>query len=192
MANVMTSFVEVKNINKEVKDYILQFCDVDEESKYYNTTVRVLDLVNDLYDTEFTEDDWWTVDWGYDNLGSKWMEFDWITIDDDSIEFNLQTAWSVPQRFFETLGQKLGSIHRDCYLLGSYEDESYEPMGAFVYDLYYDDIEDLDEEIDHDRMWEEDDYLESLHDKVDELKQDIERAYLDDLQNRIDNPSDYE
>jgi hypothetical protein len=65
-------------------------------------------------------------------------------------------------------------------------------MGAFVYDLYYDDIEDLDEEIDHDRMWEEDDYLESLHDKVDELKQDIERAYLDDLQNRIDNPSDYE
>jgi len=192
MANVMTSFVEVKNINKEVNDYILQFCDVDKEQKYYNTTVRVLDLVNDLYSTEFTEGDWWSVDWGYDNLGSKWMEFDWITVDDDGIEMNIQTAWSVPQGFLETLGQKLGSIHRDCYLLGSYEDESYEPMGAFVYDLYYDDIEDLDEEIDHDRMWEEDDYLESLHDKVDELKQDIERAYLDDLQNRIDNPSHYE
>ena len=188
----MTSFVEVKNINKEVKDYILQFCDVDKEQKYYNTTVRVLDLVNDLYDTEFTEDDWWTVDWGRDHLGSKWMEFDWITIDDDSIEFNLQTAWNVPQRFFETLGQKLGSIDRDCYLLGSYEDESYVPIGAFVYDLYYDDIEDLEEEIDHDRMWEEDDYRESLHDKVYELKKDIELAYLDDFENRIENPSHYE
>ena len=63
-----------------------------------------------------------------------------------------------------------------------------------VTSLYFDtfDNKDLDEEIDHDRMWEEDDYLESLHDKVDELKQDIERAYLDDLQNRIDNPQDYE
>jgi hypothetical protein len=101
MANVMTSFVEVKNINKEVKDYILQFCDVDEESKYYNTTVRVLDLVNELYDTQFTEDDWWSVDWGYDNLGSKWMEFDWITIDDDSIQFNLQTAWMFHKDFLK-------------------------------------------------------------------------------------------
>ena len=188
----MTSFVEVKNTNKEVNDYILQFCDVDKESKYYNTTIRVLDLVNDLYDTEFTPDNWWTVDWGRDHLGSKWMEFDWITVDDDSIELNVQTAWSVPQSFFEKLALKLGAINRDCYLLGSYEDESYEPMGAFVYDLYYDDIEDLDEEIDHDRIWQEDDYIESLHDMVGELKQDIERAYLDDYQNRIDNPQDYE
>lgn len=188
----MTSFVEVKNTNKEINDYILQFCDVDKESKFYNTTIRELDLVNDLYDTQFTEDDWWTAEWGRDHLGSKWIRFDYITIDDDGIEMNIDSAWSVPQGFFEKLGQKLGSLHRDCYLLGSYEDESYEPMGAFVYDLYYDDIEDLDEEIDHDRIWEEDDYIESLHDMVGELKEDIERAYLDDLQNRIDNPQDYE
>lgn len=188
----MTSFVEVKNTNKEVNDYILQFCDIDEESKYYNTTIRELDLVNDLYDTEFTEDDGWTAEWGREHLGSKWIRFDYITIDDDGIEMNIESAWSVPQEFFEKLALKLGSIHRDCYLLGSYEDESYEPMGAFVYDLYYDDIEDLEEEIDYERIWEEDDYLESIHDMVYELKQDIERAYLDDYQNRIDNPQDYE
>ena len=192
MPNVMTSFVEVKNTNKEVNDYILQFCDIDEESKYYNTTIRELDLVNDLYDTEFTEDDGWTAEWGREHLGSKWIRFDYITIDDDGIEMNIDSAWSVPQQFFEKLALKLGYIHRDCYLLGSYEDESYEPMGAFVYDLYYDDIEDLEEEIDYERIWEEDDYLESIHDMVYELKQDIERAYLDDLQNRIDNPQDYE
>ena len=51
-------------------------------------------------------------------------------------------------------------------------------MGAFIYANGYDDIEDLDEEIDNDRIWEDDFYTEELREKTSKLQSDIEDAYL--------------
>jgi hypothetical protein len=56
-------------------------------------------------------------------------------------------------------------------LVGSYEDESYDPCGAFVYGKFdYDDMEDYDEEFDWDEYEEDDFYTEKWHDEIFNLK----------------------
>ena len=54
-------------------------------------------------------------------------------------------------------------------------------MGAFLYAKDWDDIEDLDEEIDEDKIWEDDFYTEDLREKTSKLQYDIEEAYLEFL-----------
>jgi len=105
----------------------------------------------------------------------------------------LRSAWSVPTGFLETLIKELQKIDEDCYIKGNYEDESYDPCGAFVYGKFdYDDMEDYDEEYDWDAAEEDDFYTENWHDQIYQLEQDVEKAYLDYLQDRKDNPEDYE
>ena len=82
------------------------------------------------------------------------------------------------QGFLKKLSEILSDIKKDCYIVGTYEDEGYDPMGAFIYANGYDDIEDLDEEIDNDRIWEDDFYTEELREKTSKLQSDIEDAYL--------------
>ena len=55
-------------------------------------------------------------------------------------------------------------------------------MGAFLYSGNdWNDIEDLDEEIDEDRIWEDDFYIEELREKVSHLQSEIEDSYLEYL-----------
>jgi len=192
MANVMTTFVSIKNINEDVSSYINSMVDTDPEQKFYNQTVRALDFINDLYGTDFSEENYWTVGWGNENVGSKWLTFDWIEMMDDEIRFNLETAWSVPFGFLETLTKKLVSIHSEVVVTGTYEDESYDPMGAFLYADDYEDIEDYDGEVDYDAIWDEDDYRENLLDELGKYQQGLEEAYYEYLNDKQQNPQDYE
>ena len=61
------------------------------------------------------------------------------------------------------------------------EEESYEPMGAFLYGKLWDDIEDYDDEIDQDKIWEDDFYMETVREEVEQMRVDIEKVYLEDL-----------
>ena len=91
------------------------------------------------------------------------------------------------------LRDELQKIDEDCYLKGTYEDESYDPCGAFVYgEFEYDDMEDTEEVYDWDESDEDDFYNERWSDSLLELETDLEIAYIEYLEDRKKNPQDYE
>jgi hypothetical protein len=95
----------------------------------------------------------------------------------------------VPTEFLEKLAEELYKIKEDCYIKGTYEDESYDPIGAFLYAKGFDDIEDWDDEVDFDRMWDDDEYRDELWENVNQMMHDIESWYLED---KKENPENYE
>ena len=191
MANEMETYVTIKNGDVNVANKLKELFTPKEGE--YNS--RTIELINRLYNKDYTwdinlskeeneeaENTWPEYQWLGDNIGSKWIysEYD----HDDDTEFThlvLTTAWSVPQGFLKKLSEVLSDIKEDCYIMGTYEDESYDPMGAFLYGKDFDDIEDLDEEIDEDKIWEDDFYTEDLREKTSKLQYEIEEAYLEFL-----------
>lgn len=191
MANEMETYVTIKNGDVNVANKLKELFTPKEGE--YNS--RTIELINRLYGKDYTwdinlskeeneeaENTWPEYQWLGDNIGSKWIysEYD----HDDDTEFThliLTTAWSVPQGFLKKLSEVLSDIKEDCYIMGTYEDESYDPMGAFLYAKDFDDIEDLDEEIDEDKIWEDDFYIEDLREKTSKLQYEIEEAYLEFL-----------
>lgn len=191
MANEMETYVTIKNGDVNVANKLKELFTPKEGE--YNS--RTIELINRLYNKDYTwdinlskeeneeaENTWPEYQWLGDNIGSKWIysEYD----HDDDTEFThlvLTTAWSVPQGFLKKLSEVLSDIKEDCYIMGTYEDESYDPMGAFLYAKDFDDIEDLDEEIDEDKIWEDDFYIEDLREKTSKLQYEIEEAYLEFL-----------
>lgn len=191
MANEMETYVTIKNGDVNIANKLKELFTPKEGE--YNS--RTIELINRLYNRDYTwdinlskeeneeaENTWPEYQWLGDNIGSKWIysEYD----HDDDTEFThlvLTTAWSVPQGFLKKLSEVLSDIKEDCYIMGTYEDESYDPMGAFLYAKDFDDIEDLDEEIDEDKIWEDDFYTEDLREKTSKLQYEIEEAYLEFL-----------
>jgi hypothetical protein len=191
MANEMTSFINIKNGDSKVAEKLKEIF-TPKEGEY---NARTIELVNRLWGTDYTwdvnlsreeneeaENTWPEMDWMQENVGSKWIysEYD----HDDDPEFChllIMAAWSVPQGFLDKLAQELRKIKDDCYICGTYEDESYDPMGAFLYGGLWNDIEDYDDEIDSDKMWDDDEYRERIHDEVNQMRDDIENVYRTDI-----------
>jgi len=211
MATSMDTFVSVRNGNKEVAERLRELLDTNDSNQ----------LVNNLFDTDFSEDNYPTVDWMIDNVGSKWITCE-FNYDDNpsSCHIQFETAYSVPQGFLKRLAEELGKVKEDCYIVGDYEDEAPSLIGAFVYSHDYDDIEDDDsiEVAEILEMMEDDDIIEDvdfngdiiefdggydwfsgspngrekMHDLQAELKQSLEDAYLEYLEDKKNNPEDYE
>jgi len=202
MANEMRTFVTVKSEDPKVAKK-LQEIFKPREGEY---EANALDVINNIkgtdysYSNETTKEDWdkdrdfpSNEEWE-EMIGPKWM---YVEYDHGDLPINctitLRTAWWVPKNFLSLLRDILQEIDEDCYLVGSYEDESYDPCGAFVYGKFdYDDIEDYDEEYDWDEAEEDDFYTEKWHDEIYQLERDVETAYIDYLSDRIANPQDYE
>jgi len=195
----MRTFVTVKSEDPKVATR-LQEIFKPQEGEYEATA---LDVINNIKGTNYTfndRDDWdREVDFPSNDLweqmiGPKWMYVDYDHSDEPEFcNIVLRSAWSVPTGFLDTLRNELQKIDPECHIVGNYEDESYDPCGAFVYGKFdYDDMEDYDEEYDWDEAEEDDFYTENWHDQIYQLEQDVEKAYLDYLQDRKDNPEDYE
>lgn len=203
MANEMRTFVTVHSSEPKVADKLKELF-TPTEGKY---EADAIDLINRIkgtdysYSNETKKEDWnREVDFPDNDtweeiIGPKWLYVEYDHFDGDPFNCNivLRTAWSVPVKFLSLLRNILQEIDEYCYITGTYEDESYDPCGAFVYGLYdYDDIEDYDDEFDWDKYDEDDFYLEKFHDKIGKLEEDVLTAYRDYLQDRLDNPQDYE
>ena len=187
----METYVTIKNGDINVANKLKELF-TPKEGEYNQ---RTIELINRLYGKDYTwdinlskeenqeaENTWPEFEWLGDNVGSKWIysEYD----HDDDTEYThlvITSTWAVPQGFLKKLSEVLIDIKEDCYILGTYEDESYDPMGAFLYAKDWEDIEDLDEEIDEDKIWEDDFYTEDLREKTSKLQYDIEEAYLEFL-----------
>lgn len=200
MANEMSTFVQVKKANKEVYKKLNEIL-APSEGDY---EVSAIDLMNRMYGTNYSykankedwneELDWPSNDEWDDMIGPKWVygaEF-YMDEGDEEGTFQLRSAWSVPQPILEGLAKIISEIKEDCYLIGTYEDEGYDPVGAFLYAKDYDDIEDLDHAYDPQDLWEDDILRDKMWEENSQLEKDIESAYEEYLEDKKNNPEDYE
>ena len=136
MANEMRTFVKVKSEDPRVANKLKELF-TPTEGKYEADAV---DLINRIKGTDYsysneTKKENWDRDVDFpDNdtweelIGPKWLyvEYDHGDVPTDCT-ITLRTAWSVPIPFLVTLRNIVQQIDEDCYLVGSYEDESYDP-----------------------------------------------------------------
>ena len=179
MANTMTTYVKVSNLNEETFNKLNGLLEKDSDNTSY---VDIINHVNKLYGTEFSEpDNFMDRGWMEENVGSKWFTIE-CDVDEYSSEVDLviETAWSVPTEYLQKIVEYIGG---DVVVYGTYEDESYDPIGAFVYAVDYDDIEDY-EEVEHDKIFEDDDYLEEMYDGLYELRDSLYEGYREVMDER--------
>ena len=187
MANHMETYIHIKNGDEKVLEKIREIF-TPAEGEYQ---VDTEDLMKRIFGEDAPEE--YDYGWACDNLGAKWVYSEYDDSDEcEHIHLLLTAAWSVPQGLLERLAKVLYNIKEDCYIHGSYEDESMDPSGAFLYAKDWDDIEDYDEEYDWDKDGEDDFYREKWHDEIYKLERDIENAYLEYLEDKKNNPEDYE
>lgn len=187
MANVMTTFITITDTDPKVNELFSSWIDVEKKKDYTAESINMNRMFSDIYDIEFNEEEHLNRSWMNDNVGSKWIEFSIDYIDEDQIKFLVETAWDVPLQFLQTLTNKLTSINEDVYLSGMFEDESFDPCGAFVYGIGgYSDVEELEEdEIDYQRLQEDPDYMNEIVEMLVQLENDMivmYREYLKDLE----------
>ena len=200
MANEMQTFVTVKSNEPRVAKRLQEIF----KSRRETYEVDAIDVINNLeatsycyknekenYDlsVDFPPNDLWN-----SIIGSKWMyvEYDHNDLPEDC-NIVLSSAWSVPIPFLLRLRDELQKIDGDCYLKGTYEDETFDPSGAFIIGKYdYDDMEDTDEVSDWDMHNEDDFYTENWYNELNEMADFLEIAYIDYLKEREENPEDYE
>ena len=172
----METYINIKNGDIKVAEKLKDIFTPPEGEYETNTE----DLYKRLYGDEAPEE--YDRGWVCDNLGAKWVYSDFEYDEEPQhIHLMLTSAWSVPQGLLEKLAEVLTDIKADCYICGTYEDESMDPCVAFIYAKDYDDIEDYDDEYDWDKDEEDDFYRETWHDKVFELQKEVEEAYLESL-----------
>jgi hypothetical protein len=197
MANEMSTLVKVINGNEKVAQRLKELF-TPIENQYEVSAVDILNVMlgtNYSYNTKEGWDrdkDWPTQEIWDTYIGPKWMYVDYDHSDNpEDANIMIRSAWSVPQEFLEKLAEELYNIDEECFICGTYEDESYDPMGAFLYAKTWDDIEDLDKAIDFDRMWEDDDYRDEMQHSNHELLDCIVDAYKEHLEDIKNNPEDY-
>lgn len=194
MANEMSTYVRVSNGDQRIAERLKELF-TPKEGKYEVTAIDILNrMLGKNYSYREDRGGWdKEVDWPTDEIwdsyiGPKWMYVDYDHSDEpEDSHIMIRSAWHVPTEFLERLAEELYTIKEDCYISGTYEDESYNPMGAFIYAKDWDDLEDLDEEIDYDRIWEDDEYREELQYATNDLRDSLEESYLEHLKEENEN-----
>jgi hypothetical protein len=184
MANVMTTYVKIKNLDEETHKKLVDLFQTESDSF---TDKDLLPHFNKLYDRDFNDtDNFYGIAFMNDNVGSKWLNIEfgcWSTEEfkqySDTVDLILETAWNVPTKYLEQLTSALTEINKDIIVYGTYEDESWEPMGAFVYADDYDDIEDYDEEVEIDDMLNDEEYRYEVMRDLYEHRDMMLEAYLE-------------
>jgi hypothetical protein len=195
MANIMTTYVKIKNLDEESHKKLVDLYQTDSESF---TDKDLLPHFNKLYDREFNDtDNFYGIAFMNDNVGSKWLSIEfgcWSTKEfkeySDTVDLVLESAWNVPALYLEKLTEVLTEINKDVVVYGTYEDESWEPMGAFVYAYDYDDIEDYDEEVEFEDMLNDEEYRYEVMNDLREHRDAMYEAYLEVKAEREEDEND--
>ena len=194
MANVMTTYVKIKNLDEESHKKLVDLFQTEGDSF---TDKDILPHFNKLYDRNFNDtDNFYGIAFMNDNVGSKWLNIEfgcWSTEEfkqySDTVDLILESAWNVPTLYLEQLTYVLTQINKDIVVYGTYEDESWEPMGAFVYADDYDDIEDYDEEVEIDDMLNDEEYRYQVMNDLYEHRDMMLEAYLEVKREREEDES---
>lgn len=174
MANNLKSFVTV-NANDDAINELnrrLEMCDTNDILSFAKAFYNDVDVASDGKSV--------MNEWSLDNLGSKWNYlYDII----DNNQFSMESAWYPPQDFFSHLFKLMYDIDPEVSIEVLYEDEGYDPIGAFVYtkdsegNLVYahdsdDEMEDPTLEMDWDDEGYEDaqmEFMDSIYERQQEM-----------------------
>jgi hypothetical protein len=195
MANIMTTYVKIKNLDVESHNKLVDLFQTKGET--FDVRDDLTPHFNKLYDRDFNDtDNFYGIAFMNDNVGSKWLNIEfgvWSTknfIEEvEEVDLILESAWNVPTKYLEQLTSVLTEINKDIIIYGTYEDESYEPMGAFVYAYDYDDVEDYDEEVVFEDMINDEEYRYEVMDDLYEHRDMMLEAYLEVKREREEDES---
>jgi hypothetical protein len=194
MANIMTTYVKIKNLDEESHKKLVDLFQTKGETF---TDEDLLPHFNKLYNRNFNDThNFYGISFMLDNVGSKWLtiEFGCWSFEEfkqysDTVDLILETAWNVPTTYLEHLTAALTEINKDIIVYGTYEDESYEPMGAFVYADDYDDIEDYDDDVEVEDMLNDEEYRYQVMKDLYEHRDMMLEAYLEVKKEREEDES---
>lgn len=174
MANNCKSMIEV-TANDEAVKFLGEKLDLCKHGD-------ILSFAQAFYENVEVSDDGESVmnSWSIDNLGSKWNYLYDALADDD---FMIESAWYPPTDFFKHLYKMLHEIDPDVQIKVKYEDEAYNPIGAYVikkdengipmsYQEEDDEMEDPTLEMDWDDEGYDDaqmDFMDSIANREDEM-----------------------
>lgn len=180
MANIISTFVKLVNLNEYSFNEFKKLFPTTEK----NSSVDVEEHLSKLFNENFGEDGI-SVNWMNENIGGKQFN---ITFHDGyynggkfqpEVEIYLENAWSLPEEYLKSLINYFTKIDSGIILYGTYVDEFYDPIGAFVYakDNYID-IEELYPEVEIDQM-DNDDYREDTYERLREHSISLYQGYLE-------------
>ena len=188
MANEMRTFVKVLSNKKQVSNKLQELF----RCRQGNNEVDALDVINYINGTDYSfsdetsKEDWdkevdfpTTETWNK-LIGSKWLYVEYVHDNlPKKCNIVIRSANSVPTPFLKTLHNMLSEIDNKIVIKGTYEDESYDPSGAFIYaGTSYSNMEDLDEIYNQEKAFEDDFYNEKWQDKLFKLEQELVEIYL--------------
>lgn len=173
MANHMETYVEARNLNQKGVDFLNDLFKLPE-GEYEVSSLLLAERFYNMTENQVNRESM------VDKFGSKWVYVESDEIDLDYAHFNITSAWSVPVDFLQNLANRINEVQgtNDAVLIGTYEDEGYDPCGAFIYGLNYDDIEDVYGtsagclEFDHDKYWGTDD-VEADDEYIDNVREEL-------------------
>ena len=168
MANHVTTNLTIEG-NKELMDFLEEKAKlVDERRKDDHYLAFVGAFLPDIQNRR---------DWFSDNVGAKWCYHEDFYNDGSTAEIILTSAWYYPEYLIEHLFKICAEIDENVEIYGTFEDESYTPVGGFAINKYgfesdeedelehpdSDDYLDDDGEVDYDRY---DEAMEEFYDDV--------------------------
>ena len=177
MANTMTTYVKICNLNEETFNKAKVLFETEREN---NADVKVVEHFNKLFGTEFNNtDNYPDRAWMDENIGAKWIRIEFGDVEfSPEVDVFIESAWNVPTEYIQKVVEVLNEYDKNIVAYGTYEDEGYSPIGAFVYGFDYDDIEDYDE-VDSQRMWDDDEYNEEIMDGLHSHRDSLYEGYLE-------------
>jgi hypothetical protein len=185
MANSMYTWVQVENLSSGSKEKLVKL--LSPESGSYQLDASTFS--ERYFDGSEPSESYDKYSFRIDEYGAKWWYVNDCLDNGDDVEFNIESAWSVPQNLLEKLRNWLVKENTEVIVRGTYEDESYNPTGAFIYAKDYSDIEDTDigeEDIDYDKLYEDDEYRDGLDQKRFDLADSLYKSYTETLKENKD------
>ena len=126
MANNLKSFVTIKGNDESVKLIDSMVDKINNNDSDSPITAFATTFYNDV---ELTEDRSVLNTWSNKNLGSKWTVLHDVQNDG---EFSIESAWYPPKQFFIHLYNLCFKLDENVEIEVTYEDETYNPIGAIV------------------------------------------------------------
>jgi hypothetical protein len=122
MANVMTTYVKIKNLDEESHKKLVDLFQTKGET--FDERTDLIPHFNKLYDRNFNDtDNFYGIAFMMDNVGSKWLRIEfgvWSTKnfveETEEVDLILESAWNVPTKYLEQLTSVLTEINKDIII----------------------------------------------------------------------------
>lgn len=182
MANNIENYITIRNADENVLNEIKRIFEYEAENTY--KTIHTEDLANRVYGEEAPVE--YDREWYLQKCGAKWMYGvveDW---DVNEIIINITSAWDPINEWLDRLAINLIAIKEDVIIESKFEDEGLNFLGVSYFSKEYSDVEFLDDDVDANKFWDDDDYREEIYETINLMMEDERRIHLEvieDLKN---------